>query len=188
MDRVEKALHQINRSDFVLPELAPKYHLDTPLSIGHGQTISQPTTVKEMLYWLDARPGHKVMDVGSGSGWTTALLSNIIGKDGRVFAVERIPELLDFGQANCIKSGVSNAEFHLASAGVYGLPHLAPFDRVLVSASAEKLPSELLDQLKIGGKIIIPVRHDILEITKTSASNRTTVVHPGFIFVPLVLP
>ena len=101
IDLVKKAFKEINRADFVLPEHLNVVGVDAPLLIGYGQTISQPTTVKMMLEWLDAKPGNKVLDVGSGSGWTTALLSNIVGKKGKVYAVERIPELKEFGEKNC---------------------------------------------------------------------------------------
>lgn len=156
-----------------------------PLTIGHGQTNSQPTTVKMMLEWLDVKPGKKVLDVGSGSGWTTALLAYLVGTRGKVYAVERVPELVKFGRENNKKAGVTNTEFFEAGK-TYGLPQHAPYDRILVSASARELPPELPGQLKVGGKLVIPVREDILEITKTGKETYKTITHPGFVFVPLV--
>lgn len=185
MDTVKQAFKKINRRDFVPADLQTQAHVDAPLPIGFGQTISQPMTVRLMLEWLAAQPGDKVLDVGSGSGWTTALLSHIVGSKGEVFAVERIPELVVFGRENCAKVGVKNAQFFQAS-GVYGLPEQSPYERILVSAAAEKLPEELLDQLTVGGKLVIPVQHDILEITKTSARDYEVNVHSGFVFVPLI--
>lgn len=185
MEKIEKAFHIINRSDFVPESTRDKAFIDIPLPIGYGQTISQPSTVKSMLYWLDLKVGEKVLDIGSGSGWTTALLSTIVGREGKVYAVELIPELLKFGKLNCKKVGIKNANFYLAGKN-YGLPNFAPFDKILVSASANRLPIELIDQLKIGGKIVIPVLDDILEITKTSDKNFKTINHPGYIFVPLI--
>ncbi|TSC94960.1 MAG: protein-L-isoaspartate(D-aspartate)O-methyltransferase, partial [Candidatus Berkelbacteria bacterium Athens1014_28] len=139
----DKAFAQVNRTSFVLPEYSNQADLDIPLPIGFGQTISQPTTVRLMLEWLDARVGDKVLDLGSGSGWTCALLAKIVGSKGKVLAVELIPELLKFGKRNCQQAGVKNVEFHLAGKKL-GLPEFAPFDRILVSAAAEKLPKEII--------------------------------------------
>lgn len=158
---------------------------DMPVPIGYDQTISQPTTVAMMLEWLDAQPGDKVLDVGSGSGWTTALLSDIIGPKGKVYAVERIPDLVEFGRDNCEKAGVKNASFHQAGDN-YGLPEYDPYDRILVSASADKVPDELLGQLKPGGKLVLPVYDSIFEISKHPDNKTEAIEHPGFVFVPLL--
>lgn len=184
-DRIEKAFREVKRSNFLPEREKSLANLDSALYIGYGQTNSQPTTVRMMLEWLDAQPGDKILDVGSGSGWATALLANIVGPKGIVYAVERIPELVKFGKDNCKASGITNAEFFKAGS-VFGLPEQAPFDRILVSADASKLPEELLDQLKVGGKMVIPVRDTILEIKKISASENKIIEHPGFIFVPLI--
>jgi len=184
MDRVKEALYSVPRENF-LPEYAKNQHVDVPLPIGFGQTNSQPTTVKMMLEWLEVEPGNKVLDVGSGSGWTTALLSHLVGPSGKVCAVELIPELVEFGRENCRRFGIKNAKFHQASEA-FGLPRYAPYDRILVSASARELPDELLSQLKIGGKMVIPVGRDILEIEKLSEDYRETTTHHGFVFVPLI--
>ena len=185
MGTVKEAFDKVNRRDFVPKYLQDKADLDLPLPIGFGQTISQPSTVCQMLQWLDAEPGEKVLDVGSGSGWTAALLSYIVGPKGKVFAVERIPELVRFGRDNCEKLDIKNAQF-FQSSKTYGLPDHSPFDRILVSASAKTLPDELITQLKINGKLVIPVKYNILEIEKTSNKDYSTIVHPGFIFVPLI--
>jgi protein-L-isoaspartate(D-aspartate) O-methyltransferase len=185
MDVIEKAFHKVHRKNFVPKALQSQAEIDAPLPIGFGQTISQPTTVRLMLGWLDAKPGETILDVGFGSGWTTALLSQIVGPKGRVFAVEKIPQLVEFGRDNCDGAGVQNAKFFHAGKE-YGLSKYAPYDRILVSASAQKLPAELLTQLKVGGKLVIPVQKDILEIIKTSKSDHETKTHPGFVFVPLV--
>lgn len=185
MDHIEKAFQKISRANFVTEDQRGLAAIDAPLPIGFGQTISQPSTVKLMLEWLEAEPGSKVLDIGSGSGWTTALISHIIGLKGKVYATERIPELVDFGRNNSERIGAKNVKFF--QAGIkYGLPKHAPFDRILVSAAAQKLPEELLAQLNVGGKLVIPVQNDILEITKTSDTEYETNVHPGFVFVPLV--
>ena len=185
MNKISQAFQAIPRANFVRPEDRDMSGMDMPLPIGHGQTISQPTTVKYMLEWLDPQPNDKVLDIGSGSGWTTALIANLVGAKGQVFAVEKVPQLVKFGRDNCQRLGIKNAVFSKASQ-TYGLPNQAPFNRVLVSAAAEELPVELIDQLKIGGRLVIPVVNDILEITKTSNHDYQTIIHPGFVFVPLV--
>jgi protein-L-isoaspartate(D-aspartate) O-methyltransferase len=184
MDRVQEAFRTVRRADFVAPEFREQADVDAPLPIGFGQTISQPTTVKLMLSWLDTMPGDEVLDVGSGSGWTTALLAHIVGTKGTVYAVERIPELVKLGRDNCRRLGIENA-FVFQARRKYGLREHAPYARILVSASARKLPVELLEQLTISGKLVIPVQHDVLEITKTAEDEYRTRTHPGFAFVPL---
>jgi protein-L-isoaspartate(D-aspartate) O-methyltransferase len=185
MDKLDKAFQKFHRQDFVPDEIRNQVNFDMALPIGYGQTISQPTTVKWMLEWLELQPGDKILDIGSGSGWTTALLSYLVGPKGWVYAVERIPELLEFGKNNCLNTEVINAKFFLAGKE-YGLPRYAPYNRILVSAAAQKLPVNLLDQLSIDGKLVIPVKNDILEITKLSKNNYETITHPGFVFVPLI--
>ena len=185
VDRIDGAFRKVRRADFVIPELRGEADVDAPLPIGFGQTISQPTTVKFMLSWLDAMPGDQVLDVGSGSGWTTALLAYIVGPKGMVYAVERIPQLVKFGRDNCRRLGIENVFFFQAGRD-YGLREHAPYARILVSASAQELPVELLSQLMITGKMVVPVQYDILEVTKTAEDEYRTRRHPGFEFVPLI--
>ena len=184
-DIVSKAIKAVDRAAFMPQSARHLAGVDAAVSIGYGQTISQPYTVRLMLEWLNPKPGQKILDVGSGSGWTTALLAHIVGAKGKVFAVERIPELLEFGRENCENIGVKNAEF-ISAGEDFGLPEEAPFDRILISASADILPEKLIDQLKIGGKMVIPVHEDILEITKKSNDSIDIKTHPGFVFVPLL--
>lgn len=181
---IDKAFSSVSRRDF-LPRTQQTYaDEDRPLPIGYGQTNSQPSTVKSMLEWLDARRGHKVLDVGSGSGWTSALLAKIVGKRGHVYATEIVPELLDFGRANCEKYNLSNVTFHTPQA-YGGLSEYAPYDRILVSAASDReVPPALVDQLADSGKLVIPVRNDIIEITKNG--QVTAKDHFGYAFVPLI--
>ncbi len=184
MASLDEVFEQVERANFMTPEYRHLAEIDEAMPIGHGQTISQPYTVRKMLEWLDVRPGQKVLDVGSGSGWSSALLAKLVGPKGRVYAVERVPELLDFGRANVERAGARNVEFQPAGDEL-GLPAAAPFDRILVSAAADKLPKELLAQLEPGGKMVIPVHNDILEISQTKADTEIK-KHPGFVFVPLI--
>ncbi len=185
MDRIEEVFRTVRRADFVIPQLRESADVDAPLPIGFGQTISQPTTVKLMLSWLDAMPGDKVLDVGSGSGWTTALLAHMVGPKGIVYAVERFPQLVKFGRDNCRRLGIENVLFFEAGRE-YGLREHAPYARILVSASAHELPVELLSQLTVTGRMVIPVQYDVLEVLKTAEDEYLTRRHPGFKFVPLV--
>lgn len=185
MSRIIKALTKFDRRDFVPNFTRVFADLDQALPIGHGQTISQPSTVRKMLTWLDPQPDERVLDIGSGSGWTTALLSELVGDDGSVDAVERIPELVERGRANCAKYNLRNVEFFLAGDS-YGLPSKPAYDRILVSAAAEQLPTGLLDQLRPGGKLVIPVAGDILEVTASANGPPDIRHHSGFTFVPLI--
>lgn len=179
------AFAKIDRRNFLPAAVQDLAGADSPVPIGYGQTNSQPTTVELMLEWLDVQPGNKVLDVGSGSGWTTCLISYLTGSKGWVYAVELIPELVEIGRENAERLSIKNASFHQAES-IFGLPEYAPFDRILVSASADKLPQELVEQLKPKGKMVIPVQHSVLEISKDSKNRIEVIEHPGFVFVPLL--
>lgn len=183
--QIDEAFRAVPRKHFVLPGDDYRAHEDRPLSIGHGQTISQPYTVRHMLEWLDVRPGQKVLDIGSGSGWTSALLGHLVGEAGHVVAIELIPPLVEFGRQNCEKFGCKNVEFHKAGK-TYGWPGMAPYDRILVSASAPDVPPGLLDQLVPEGKLVIPIKNSIFEIKKFTDDKVKNIEHPGFVFVPLL--
>ncbi len=183
--RIEEVFSYINRVDFLPPEVVHEAHLDIPLPIGYGQTNSQPSTVKQMLEWLDVQPGQTVLDVGAGSGWTSALLSQLVGKKGKVIAVEKVPELVMFGKENCQKLKLHNVEFKQAD-NQLGWPHKAPYDRILVSAAAHELPQELIEQLAEGGTMVMPVQSSILKIHKSRQGKIVIDEHPGFAFVPLL--
>jgi len=185
MDAIQRAFTNVKRADYLTDDTKALSGRDAPLSIGYGQTNSQPTTVRMMLEWLDPQPGEKILDVGSGSGWTTALLAYLVGPKGRVHAVEKVPELVTFGRNNCQRAGFENVHFSQAGKS-YGLPRQAPFDRILVSAAAASLPQELINQLKNGGRLVIPVRESVLVVDKISDTDFTTDEHYGFAFVPLM--
>ncbi len=185
VDSINQAFKSIHRVDFVPEGLKDQASIDIPLPIGFGQTISQPTTVRLMMEWLEAQPGEKVLDIGAGSGWTTALLSSMIGPKGKVFAVEKIPELVKFGTDNCKQAGIKNISFFTAGTHL-GLSDFAPYDRILVSAAASKLPKEFLNQLKVGGRLVIPINNSIFVIDKNGYNSFESTEHHGFVFVPLV--
>ena len=184
-DRLNDAFAAHPRENFLPDEVGQQAAIDAPLPIGYDQTNSQPSTVHRMLEWLDAQNAQKVLDVGSGSGWTTALLSHLVGSEGKVYAVEKVPELVRFGKINCDRQNVTNAEFQ-AAGDYFGLADQAPFERILVSASAKEMPLELIDQLDNGGRMVIPVRHSIFVIDKNDQGSIKETEHPGYAFVPLV--
>ncbi len=167
---------------------------DGPLPIGHGQTNSQPRTVAAMLELLDVRPGDRVLDVGAGSAWTTALLARLTGPSGRVVGVERIPEIAAVGAANLESTGMPWAHLSLATPGVLGSPSDGPFDRILVSAEAETLPRALVEQLVPGGVMVIPVRGWMHRVVRDEGFDRDGMatgdahveIHGAYRFVPLV--
>lgn len=188
MDKIERAFEAIRREEF-LPMQGRKYaEEDWPVDIGYGQTNSQPSTVRQMLEWLDVKEGDKVLDVGSGSGWTTALLSYLTGEKGTVDATEIVPELVEFGRENCKRLRIQNVTFHQADNTMFGWPDNAPYDKILVSASADELPLDLVNQLKqvSTSKLVIPVQDEVLEITVSEQGEVFKMHHPGFMFVPLI--
>jgi protein-L-isoaspartate(D-aspartate) O-methyltransferase len=183
--QIDEAFRKINRKNFLPEDEVDDANIDMPIPIGFGQTNSQPSTVKMMLRWLDVQDGEKVLDVGSGSGWTSALLSYLVGPYGKVYAVEIIPELAEFGRENCTRLAIKNVKYYQASQD-FGLKIHSPYDRILVSAATDSVPETLIEQLRTIGKLVIPVKNDVLEITKTSPNKTETTIHPGFAFVPLV--
>lgn len=183
--RIENAFKSIDRVDFVHDDYKVEAYEDYPIPIGSGQTISQPTTVAFMLEKLNPQEGDRVLDVGCGSGWTTALLAHMVGGGGRVHGVDIIPELVSFGQENLKKYNFSHATIKQAGQGL-GLSTEAPFDRILVSAAGADIPDVLVDQLKIGGVMVLPVGDTIIQLTKKSKTKVSQNTFPGFAFVPLV--
>jgi protein-L-isoaspartate(D-aspartate) O-methyltransferase len=176
----------VDRKDFIPESEQWRAYEDQPIPIGYGQTISQPYTVAFMLEQLGIKPGQRVLDVGSGSGWTTALLARAIGRSGKIYGLERIPELVKFGRQNLAKYNFPWASIYKASERVVGLPNKAPYDRILVSAAAKIIPDELLDQLAAPGRLVIPVRNGLVRVDKDSTGRLENQTYPGFVFVPLI--
>lgn len=180
-----EAFEKIDRKDFILKKYTNEVYNDYPLDIGFNQTISQPSTVAFMLELLSPKRGDKILDVGSGSGWTTALLGYMVGSEGKVYGVEFIPDLVLLGRANFEKYDFKNTKIYQATKDL-GLKDKGPFDKILVSASARDVPEELVNQLKVGGTMVIPIQDSIFRIFKKSRKQIEKEKIPGFIFVPLI--
>lgn len=182
------AFRKIDRADFVPERLKSEAYINEPLPIGFGQTISQPLVVAFMLELLKPRPGQKILDIGLGSGWQTALLSHVVGEKGKVFGVEIIPELYEFGKENIakydfIKSGIAKI---ILSNGSVGMESEAPFDGIIAGAMAEKIPEILRRQLKVGGRMAIPARGSVWLLIRKAENEFEEYEYPGFAFVPMV--
>lgn len=182
MDRVDAAFDATPRRDFLPRGLRRRAAYDGPLRIAAGQTNSQPRTVAAMMRLLDVRPGQRVLDVGAGSGWSTALLAHLVGPGGSVLGLELEPELVDFGARNLAGTSRPWGRIRRAVPGLLGDPDGAPYDRILVSAEPHELPQALVDQLDDEGVMVIPVAGTMLRVANPGA---VVTEHGQYRFVPL---
>ncbi len=183
--KIEEAFRKADRKYFVPDFLIDNAYEDRPLPIGKNQTISQPSTVAFMLELLEPKEGDKILDIGSGSGWTSALLCFIVGDSGLVIGLERVDELVEMGRRNLSKFNFKNnckIEKAKETLGLEG----EKFDKILVSAAAEEIPYELFDQLKENGILVIPIKDSIFRFIKTSNGKIKAEEYYGFRFVPLI--
>jgi len=184
--RIIEAFQKIDRKYFVRQEYRDYTYIDKPLPIGKNQTISQPSTVAFMLEQLEPHIGDKILDIGSGSAWTTALLCYIVGENGSVTGLERLKELVKTGQNNLAKFNFKNlctVQKASMKLGISG----EKFDKILVSASAQKIPEELFAQLKTNGILIIPIQNSIYKFKNNNNAEIISQKFPGYIFVPLIV-
>jgi protein-L-isoaspartate(D-aspartate) O-methyltransferase len=168
------AFRAIDRADFVLAEYKEEAYGNYPLPIGEGQTISQPLTVAFLLELLEPKAGEKILDIGSGSGWTTALLAHIVSKEasGKVLGIERVTGLCEFGKKNLAKYFNESRARITCADGTLGLSNEAPFDKILAGAAGTRdIPKAWRDQLKVGGRIAAPVGSSVWMFEKKPAST-----------------
>ncbi|MDP3992255.1 MAG: protein-L-isoaspartate O-methyltransferase [Nanoarchaeota archaeon] len=184
------AFSKVKREDFVPRNVRMMAYEDTALPIGHGQTISQPYTIAVMLSLLDLKKGggQKVLEIGSGCGYVLALISEIIGENGKVFGVELVKKLAEKSRENLME--FDNAKVYHRS-GSLGLPEKAPFDGILISAAIRDIPEKILDQLKNQGILVAPkgsrFEQEIIAIQRKSKTEFEMIKKiPGFIFVPFI--
>ena len=178
----------IDRKDFVLSDDQDRAYEDKPLSIGFGATISQPTTVAIMLEKLFAETASnrvsKILEIGTGSGYMTALLAKMVGESGKIFSIEYIPELKEFAETNLKKYNLKNISLFVGD-GKIGLKEYAFFDKIISSASGDEIPKSWKEQLEIVGRIVAPVADNLVILDKLSKRKFKEEKIPGFTFVPL---
>jgi protein-L-isoaspartate(D-aspartate) O-methyltransferase len=185
MDAVAEAFDAVAREGFLPPRRRRWAGENRPLEIGHGQTNSQPRTVVDMLRLLSVRPGHRVLDLGAGSGWTTALLGHLVGSSGQVVGVEIVPELATWGEQNVRRTPYDWASIRQSEPGTIGAPAHAPFDRILVSADPRRMPAGLLDQLGDPGRLVLPIDTRMTLVVRAGGSDEFS-EHGRYRFVPLL--
>ncbi len=184
-ERLLAAMERVSRHRFVPEHLQESAYDDCALPIGEGQTISQPYMVAVMTELLELKGDEKVLEVGTGSGYQSALLSLLAGE---VFTIERIPSLAARARKILEELGCENV-YVIVSDGTIGLPEHAPYDGIIVTAGAPEMPRHYMDQLKINGRLVMPVgsRYSqvLYQVKKTPAGIEKT-ASTGCVFVPLI--
>ena len=184
---VLNALEKIPRHLFIPERLQEEAYGNYPLEIGHRQTISQPYTTAFMLQALELKENDKVLEVGTGSGWSTALTAFII-KPGKVYSIETIPELSKSAKENIKRTKLKNIQIFIGDGGK-GLKKFMPYDKIIVNAACSKLPKILINQLKFNGVLLAPIgnlyEQDMIKVVKEKNKIITQNLG-GFIFVPLI--
>ena len=185
-DRVIQAMARVPREIFVPEHLRSHAYDDTPLPIGNGQTISAPHMVAIMCDLLDLQPEMTVLEVGGGSGYHAAVMAQIIGPKGHVYSVERIHELAERAKKNLDMAGIFNVTM-VEGDGSSGLSDHAPYDRISVAATAPAVPEPIKEQLKRGGKLVIPVGVANQELLLVTRKNGFAIEEKmAVVFVPLI--
>jgi len=186
-EAVMQAMAEVDRVDFLPPDLRAYAYDNNAQPIECGQTISQPYIVALMTDLLDLQPEDVVLEVGTGSGYQAAILARLAS---RVYSIEVIPELAESARQRLARQGCDNVETRCAD-GAQGWPERAPFDAIIVTAAATHIPETLVDQLKPGGRMVIPVglpymHQELFLVTKDSEGATQSRPMLGVIFVPLV--
>lgn len=193
---VIRAMLRVPREEFVPIELKEHAYIDSPLPTLEGQTISAPHMVAMMCELLDLKKGHKVLEVGGGTGYHAAVCAEIVAPDdiplderGHVYAMERLRSLVEFAKKNLERCNYSDRVTIIEGDGTLGYPEAAPYDRILVTAAAPRIPPPLKMQLKDGGKMVIPVGEaysiqDLILVERTGDSY-SEYTCGGCVFVPL---
>lgn len=186
-NKVELAIRKSPRHEFVPKSLLDMAYENIPISLMKNQTISQPSVVSRMTELLNVMEGQKILEIGSGSGWQSAILSFLVAH-GKVFSIERHPKLVKFAKENLNKLGIQNVEIILGD-GSLGLSQESPFDRIIITAACKKVPPPLFEQLSLDGLLIAPVgeySQSLILFKKTSQGIIEIKNQPGFVFVPLL--
>ncbi|ABR56893.1 protein-L-isoaspartate O-methyltransferase [Methanococcus aeolicus] len=184
---VSKALLTVPRHEFIPAELHDYAYVDTPLNIGHGQTISAIHMVAIICDALDLKEGDKVLEIGTGSGYHAAVVAEIVGKNGQVITIERIPELAEKAESTLKKLGYTNVKV-ICGNGTLGSSEFAPYDKIYLTASGPDIPNSLIEQLKKGGKLVAPVGLYIQDLILLEKKNGNIIKKNlgAVAFVPLI--
>ena len=186
-DNVESAFRNIPRHEFVPTSELDSAYYNEPLAIMKDQTISQPGVVSRMTEWLDVKDGQKILEIGTGSAWQTAILSYLVGT-GTVYSVERHSELVKFARENLVKLGIDNVHVILGD-GTLGYTEQSPYDRIIITAACTEIPLPLIEQLAKNGLILAPVgdsSQSLVLLKKTSEGIVEIKNQSNYIFVPLL--
>ena len=185
-ERVILAMNRVPRELFVPERLHSRAYDDIPLPIGYEQTISAPHMVAIMCDLLDLQERMSVLEVGGGSGYHAAVMADLVGSGGHIFSIERHPELVARARESLNWAGIKNVTM-IEGDGSIGLPQRAPFDRISVAATAPRVPEPLKQQLKVGGKMVIPVGTVFQELVIVTRINGFAAEEKmGVAFVPLI--
>lgn len=187
---VIEAFRKVPRENFVPSKVRGDAYADRPLSIGEGQTISAPSMIAIMLEVLKAEGGDKILEIGTGSGYNAALMAEIIGPEGEVHSIERIKTVAETGRENLERNGYEQVKV-IVRDGTKGYEEEAPWDKIIITACAPEVPDPLIEQLKVGGKLVAPVgeyyrSQTLLEVEKVNEDETEVRRHGSCAFVPLV--
>lgn len=193
--KVTEAMLAVPREEFVPSSLRDQAYVDTPLHVGYGQTISAPHMVAIMCQELDLKPGQKVLEIGTGSGYHAAVTAETISTQGsslesQLFSLEIVPELIAFAEDNLQRTGYADQVMVVEADGSQGYIEEAPFDRIYATAAPPSVPAPLIDQLKLEGILIMPVGEagffqELLKIEKKRVGEIVTRRLGGVAFVPM---
>jgi len=189
-EKVKEAMLKVPREEFMPPENSSYAYLDRPFPIGKGQTISAPHMVAIIAEKLELTDGMRILEIGTGLGYNAAVVAEIAGNEGHVYTIERIPALVEKSRENLNKTGYSDRVTVIEGDGTIGYPDKAPYDRIYGTASAPKIPEPLKKQLKIGGKLIMPMGSDYYQelvlVMRISDDDFQTRNLGGVVFVPMI--
>ena len=190
-EKVKTAMLKVPREEFIPPENKPYAYADQPIPIGSGQTISAPHMVAMICEKLNLTEGMKVLEIGTGFGYNAAVVAELLGSEGHLFTIERLESLAEQAKDNLERTGYSDKVTVITGDGTLGYPEEAPYDRIYATASAPEIPEPLKEQLKIGGKLILPVGsmdyfQELVCVERISADEFKTRRLGGVVFVPMI--